>query len=167
MKVLVVDDEPQIVRALRTALRAHGHEVAAASNGEDALAEAGTGAPDLIVLDLGLPDRDGTSVIRDLRGWSDVPVIVLSVREGQAEKVAALDAGADDYVTKPFGLDELLARMRAARRRAASQASPPAVLRFGELVIDVGRQLVVLGDAPVHLTRTEPASTADPFELMR
>jgi two-component system KDP operon response regulator KdpE len=155
MKVLVVDDEPQIVRALRTALRAHGHEVAAAGNGEEALAEAGNGSPDLIVLDLGLPDRDGTEVIRELRGWSDVPVIVLSVRDAQAQKVAALDAGADDYVTKPFGLDELLARMRAARRRAGYQEPAPGVLRFGDLVVDTGRQLVLLRDQPVHLTRTE------------
>jgi two-component system KDP operon response regulator KdpE len=155
VKVLVVDDEPQIVRALRTALRAHGHEVASAGNGEEALAEAGTGSPDLIVLDLGLPDRDGSEGIRELRGWSDVPVIVLSVRDAQAEKVAALDAGADDYVTKPFGLDELLARMRAARRRAGSQEPAPAVFRFGDLVIDAARQLVLLREEPVHLTRTE------------
>ncbi|MDP9341360.1 MAG: response regulator transcription factor [Actinomycetota bacterium] len=155
MKVLVVDDEPQIVRALRAALHAHGHEVSVASNGQEALVEAAAAAPDLIVLDLGLPDRDGTDVIRELRGWSDVPVIVLSVRDAQAQKVAALDAGADDYVTKPFGLEELLARMRAAKRRAGPQDPAPAVLRFGELVIDAGRQLVLLRGSPVHLTRTE------------
>ncbi len=155
MRVLVVDDEPQIIRALRTALQAHGHEVAVASDGGQALVEAGSAMPDLIVLDLGLPDRDGTDVIRELRGWSDVPVIVLSVRDAQAQKVAALDAGADDYVTKPFGLDELLARMRAAKRRAGPQDPAPAVLRFGELVIDAARQLVLIRDQPVHLTRTE------------
>jgi two-component system KDP operon response regulator KdpE len=155
VKVLVVDDEPQIVRALRAALHAHGHEVSVASNGEEALLEAGAAAPDLIVLDLGLPDRDGTEVIRELRGWSDVPVIVLSVRDAQAQKVAALDAGADDYVTKPFGVEELLARMRAAKRRAGSQEPAPGVLRFGDLVIDAGRRLVLFRDQPVHLTRTE------------
>ena len=155
MKVLVVDDEPQILRALRTALHAHGHEVFVASTGEDAVAEAARSQPDLVILDLALPDMDGTDVIRELRGWTSVPVIVLSVREAQASKVAALDAGADDYVTKPFGLDELLARMRAAARRAGSREDPPPVLRFGPLTVDLGRTLAVLDGEPLHLTKTE------------
>jgi two-component system, OmpR family, KDP operon response regulator KdpE len=155
MRVLVVDDEPQIIRALRAALHAHGHDISVASTAEEALVEASANTPDLMILDLGLPDRDGTEVIRELRGWSDMPVIVLSVREGQAEKVAALDAGADDYVTKPFGLEELLARMRATRRRVGNGDPKPAVLRFGELVVDLGRRLVLLRESPVHLTRTE------------
>jgi two-component system KDP operon response regulator KdpE len=155
VKVLVVDDEPQILRALRTALRAHGHGVVVASNGEEALAEAARDQPDLVILDLGLPDMDGTEVIRELRGWSAVPVIVLSVREAQAAKVAALDAGADDYVTKPFGLEELLARMRATARRAASHEEPPPVLSFGGLLVDLARTMATADGSPVHLTKTE------------
>src|SRR5438034_1969705 len=155
MKVLVVDDEPQILRALRTALRARSYDVLTAGTGEDAIEEASTKDPDLIVLDLGLPDLDGVEVIRRLRSWSDVPVIVLSVRETQADKVAALDAGADDYVTKPFGVEELLARMRATTRRTAGPDPARAVLHFGELEVDLARQLVRLGDATVRLTATE------------
>src|SRR5581483_11664899 len=116
--VLVVDDEPQIRRALRTSLEAHGYEVQTAGHGEEALVGAAEQAPDLVFLDLGLPDIDGTEVIRRLRAFSEVPVIVLSVRDQQADKVAALDAGADDYVTKPFGMEEVLARLRAQLRRA-------------------------------------------------
>jgi len=152
--VLVVDDEPQILRALRTALRAHGHEVFVASTGEDALAEAARSQPELVILDLALPDMDGTDVLRGLREWTDVPVIVLSVREAQASKVAALDAGADDYVTKPFGLDELLARMRATARRAGHEERQP-VLGFGGLTVDLARTLATVDGEPVHLTKTE------------
>jgi len=155
VRVLVVDDEPQILRALRTALRAHGHEVFVAANGEDALAEAAQAQPELVILDLALPDMEGTDVLRELRGWSTVPVIVLSVRDAQASKVAALDAGADDYVTKPFGLDELLARMRATVRRAGAREDPPPVLRFGPLAVDLARTLATLDGEPVHLTKTE------------
>jgi two-component system, OmpR family, KDP operon response regulator KdpE len=155
VRVLVVDDEPQILRALRTALRAHGHEVFVASTVEDALAEAARSQPELVILDLALPDGDGTDVVRELRRWSDVPVIVLSVREAQASKVAALDAGADDYVTKPFGLDELLARMRATARRAGAREEPQPVLRFGPLAVDLSRTLATLNDEPIHLTKTE------------
>ncbi|HXF57540.1 MAG TPA: response regulator transcription factor [Actinomycetota bacterium] len=152
--MLVVDDDPQILRAVRTSLQAHGYQVVTAPNGETAL-EALTAQPvDLVVLDLGLPGIDGHEVIRRVRSWSEVPIIVLSVREGQEEKVAALDAGADDYVTKPFGMPELLARMRAVRRRAASEDGPP-VLRFGELQVDLGRQLVRLGGRDLHLTPKE------------
>jgi two-component system, OmpR family, KDP operon response regulator KdpE len=155
VRVLVVDDEPQILRALRTALRAHGHEVFVAANGEDALSEAAQAQPELVILDLALPDMEGTDVLRELRGWSTVPVIVLSVRDAQASKVAALDAGADDYVTKPFGLDELLARMRATVRRAGAREESPPVLRFGPLAVDLARTLATLDGEPVHLTKTE------------
>jgi len=155
MKVLVVDDEPQILRAIRAALRSHGDDVSVASTAEEALDAASAHPPDLVILDLGLPDRDGTDVIRELRTWSDVPVIVLSVRERQSDKVAALDAGADDYVTKPFGMEELLARMRAARRRASAIEPGNTVRSFGDLEIDLAKQLVTVGGRPVHLTRTE------------
>jgi two-component system, OmpR family, KDP operon response regulator KdpE len=152
--VLVVDDDAQIVRALRTGLRARGHDVLTAANGETALDTLSRAGVDLVILDLGLPGIDGIEVIRRLRGWLDVPVIVLSVREAHADKVAALDAGADDYVTKPFSIDELLARMRAVRRRAAGEAAPP-VLRFGDLEVDLARQAVHLRGELVRLTPTE------------
>jgi two-component system KDP operon response regulator KdpE len=154
-KVLVVDDEPQIVRALRTSLAAHDYEVASATTGEEGLTIIATQAPDLVVLDLGLPDLEGAEVIRRLRTWSEVPVIILSVREGQPDKIEALDAGADDYVTKPFDMEELLARMRAALRRTKGDEGTPPVLTFGELEIDLARRLVQRGDEAVHLTPTE------------
>jgi two-component system, OmpR family, KDP operon response regulator KdpE len=152
--VLVVDDDAQILRALRTGLRARGHDVQTAPNGETALDALARASVDLVILDLGLPGIDGIEVIRRLRGWLDVPVIVLSVREAHADKVAALDAGADDYVTKPFSIDELLARMRAVRRRASGEAAPP-VLRFDDLEIDLARQGVHLRGELVRLTPTE------------
>jgi two-component system KDP operon response regulator KdpE len=152
--VLVVDDDAQIVRALRTGLRARGHDVLTAPNGETALDTLSRAGVDLVILDLGLPGIDGIEVIRRLRGWLDVPVIVLSVREAHADKVAALDAGADDYVTKPFSIDELLARMRAVRRRAAGEAAPP-VLRFDDLEVDLARRAVHLRGELVRLTPTE------------
>jgi two-component system, OmpR family, KDP operon response regulator KdpE len=155
--VLVVDDEPQIVRALRTALAASGYEVVTASTGGEALAQATASEPELVILDLGLPDMDGTEVVRQLREWSDVPVIVLSVREGQRDKVGALDAGADDYVTKPFAVGELLARMRAARRRAGGREERPQTLAYGALAVDLERRLVTSDGAPLHLTPTEYA----------
>ena len=127
-RVLVVDDESQIRRALRTSLEAHGYEVRTASNGEEAIVAAAETALDLVFLDLGLPDLDGTDVIRRVRSFSEVPVIVLSVRDRQADKVAALDAGADDYVTKPFGMEEVLARLRAALRRSPADQAEPATL---------------------------------------
>jgi two-component system KDP operon response regulator KdpE len=154
-RVLIVDDEPQILRALRTALRPSGYDVITASSGEEALAVATVGDPDVVILDLGLPDMDGTAVVKQLRQWSAVPVIVLSVREAQTDKVAALDAGADDYVTKPFALDELLARMRAARRRAGPREERSPVLSFDSLVVDLERRLVTLSGEPLHLTPTE------------
>jgi two-component system KDP operon response regulator KdpE len=155
--VLVVDDEPQIVRALRIALAARGYRVLAAGNGETALEVAAGERPDLVLLDLGLPGVDGVEVLRRLRSFSDVPVIVLSVREGQADKVAALDAGADDYLTKPFGVEELLARIRAALRRAVPAEAAPPVVRCGDIEVDRARRLVKKGGRPVRLTPTEYA----------
>jgi two-component system, OmpR family, KDP operon response regulator KdpE len=155
--ILVVDDEPQIRRALRTSLEAHGYAVQTAGTGEEALVAAAEASPDLVFLDLGLPDLDGTEVIQRIRSFSEVPVIVISVRDRQADKVAALDAGADDYVAKPFGMEEVLARMRAQLRRAQPEDAGPAVLRFDDLQFDLGRRLVTLAGTPVHLTRTEYA----------
>lgn len=154
VRVLVVDDDSQILRAIRTSLRARGFDVTTATNGETALDALARSAVDLVVLDLGLPGIDGHEVIKRLRTWSDVPVIVLSVREAQSDKVIALDAGADDYVIKPFAMEELLARMRAVRRRSIGESLPP-VLRFDELEIDLGKQLVRLAGEPVRLTPTE------------
>jgi two-component system, OmpR family, KDP operon response regulator KdpE len=153
-QVLVVDDDPQILRAVRTSLQGHGYDVLTAGNGETALDLLPDADVDLVVLDLGLPGISGDEVIRRVRGWSDVPIIVLSVRHGQADKVDAFDAGADDYVTKPFGMPELLARMRAVRRRAEGDRRPP-VVRFGDLEVDLGRALVRLREEPIHLTPTE------------
>ncbi len=141
-RVLVVDDEPQIVRALRINLRARHYEVFTAQTGAQALAEAAHHPPDLVILDLGLPDLDGVEVIGGLRGWTDAPIIVLSGRADSMDKVEALDAGADDYVTKPFGMDELLARMRAAVRRSTAEASEPQV-RLGDLTIDLAAKRVI------------------------
>jgi two-component system KDP operon response regulator KdpE len=155
VKVVVVDDEPQIRRALRTSLEAHGYEVAAVGTGEEGVLAAAEQRPDLVLLDLGLPDIDGTEVIRRVRPFSDVPIIVLSVREGQADKVAALDAGADDYVTKPFAMEELLARARAALRRTTPDEPSIPSQRYGALEVDLARRLVSLDDEPVHLTPTE------------
>ena len=154
-RALVVDDDEQILRALRTSLRAQGYVVIEASDGTTALAAASTGEPDVVVLDLGLPDIDGTEVIRRLRMFSEVPVIVLSVRDGQDEKVAAFDLGADDYVTKPFGMDELLARMRAVTRRGRGEDERNKVLRFNEIEIDLDRDLVTREGEQLKLTPTE------------
>jgi two-component system, OmpR family, KDP operon response regulator KdpE len=153
-RVLVVDDDPQILRAVRTSLQGHSYEVLTAGNGETALDLLPDSDVDLIVLDLGLPGIGGQEVIKRVRAWSEVPIIVLSVRDGQHDKVDAFDAGADDYVTKPFGMPELLARMRAVRRRTEADRGPP-VVRFGELEVDLGRQLVRMDDAVIHLTPTE------------
>jgi len=152
-RVLVVDDEPQILRALRATLRGAGYEVETAETAEEALTALAVGPPDAVILDLVLPDGRGTDVCRELRSWSHVPVIVLSVVGDEAEKVAALDAGADDYVTKPFGVDELLARLRAALRRGDPSAEP--VVEVGELRIDLERKLVTLAGEPVQLTPHE------------
>ena len=140
-RVLVVDDEPQILRALRINLRVRHYEVSVAANGEQALAEAARHPPDVVILDLGLPDLDGVEVIQGLRGWTSAPIIVLSGRADSTDKVDALDAGADDYVTKPFAMDELLARIRAVGRRAAPDGEVPQV-HLGELVVDLAAKRV-------------------------
>jgi two-component system KDP operon response regulator KdpE len=152
--ILVVDDEPQILRALATNLRARGYEVELAPTGEAALTLAARKHPDLVILDLGLPGMDGTEVIRGLRGWTRVPIIVLSVRETEGEKVAALDVGADDYVTKPFGMDELIARLRAALRRAAP-AEEEAVVDTEHFTVDLAAKRVTTAAGDVRLTPTE------------
>jgi two-component system KDP operon response regulator KdpE len=151
-RVLVVDDEPQIVRALRINLKARGYEVDVAPDGATALRAAADRHPDLVVLDLGLPDMEGAEVIAGLRGWTSVPIIVLSGRAGSSDKVGALDAGADDYVTKPFGVDELLARIRAVTRRTRPDEPEAAVVRIGELEVDLAEHSIS-GD--VRLTPTE------------
>jgi len=157
-RVLVVDDEQQILRALRTSLRGAGYDVDTAETAESALAAAAMRPPEAVILDLVLPDGTGTDVARELRTWSSAPIIVLSAVGDEREKVAALDAGADDYVTKPVGIDELLARLRAVLRRAGPSADP--VLRIGELVVDLEKHSVTVAGVPVHLTPHE-------FELLR
>ena len=158
---VVIEDEPQIRRFVRAALEAEGWQVHEAETMKRGLTEAGTRKPDLLVLDLGLPDGDGTELIRDVRGWSAVPIIVLSARSDESDKIAALDAGADDYLTKPFGVGELLARVRAnlRRPRAAAGEGDPAnadpVFRFGEVEIDRQARLVRRAGAEVHLTPIE------------
>jgi two-component system KDP operon response regulator KdpE len=155
--VLVVDDEPQIVRALRINLSARGYRVITAHDGAAALRAVAETKPDVVVLDLGLPDMDGNEVIAGLRGWTTVPIIVLSARGDSSDKVQALDAGADDYVTKPFGMDELLARLRAAVRRSvvASSDGGEAVVETGSFTIDLAAKKVMREGAEVHLTKTE------------
>ena len=154
-RVLVVDDDSQMRRAVTNALTARGYAVVTATSGEAALSVMAEEQLDLVLLDLGLPGIEGHEVIKRLRSWSELPVIVISVRESQEEKVAALDAGADDYVAKPFGMKELLARMRAVQRRVASEVEPEPVLRFDGLEIDLLRKLVKLDDEAIHLTPTE------------
>jgi two-component system, OmpR family, KDP operon response regulator KdpE len=156
-RILIIDDEPQILRALRINLTARQYEVTTAADAAQGLREAERGHPDLVVLDLGLPDLDGVEVIRKLRAWSPVPILVLSGRGGSREKVAALDAGADDYVTKPFSVDELLARVRAVTRRLAAPDAP-VVVELGDFTVDLDRHIAHRTDAPetpVHLTPTE------------
>ena len=159
--VVVIEDEPQIRRFVRSALEAEGWQVHEADTAKKGLIEAGTRKPDLLVLDLGLPDGDGLEVIKDVRGWSGVPIIVLSARADEADKIAALDAGADDYLTKPFGIGELLARVRANLRRprnAAGDGSTPLkdpVFKFGEVKVDRIARIVRRAGAEVHLTPIE------------
>ena len=153
---LLIEDERQIRRFVRTALEAEGWVVAEAETLKQGLIDAGTRKPDIVILDLGLPDGDGIEFIRDFRGWSSVPVIVLSARSGELDKIAALDAGADDYLTKPFGVGELLARLRVARRRSAGAAAEDAApFRFGDVEVDVAKRTVTKRDAPLHLTPIE------------
>jgi two-component system KDP operon response regulator KdpE len=155
-RVLVVDDEQSIRRAVGRALTARGYDVQLATDGQEALAQAAAFQPDLVVLDLNLPALDGLSVCRQLRVWSPVPILVLSVREDEGDKVAALDLGADDYLTKPFGIDELLARVRALLRRAGAQGAPkPVRFRTDELEIDLDTSSVTRAGAEVRLTKTE------------
>ncbi len=154
-RVLVVDDEPQILRALRINLRVRSYDVVTAATGKQALQAAAKHPPDLVLLDLGLPDLDGVEVIEGLRGWTTAPIIVLSGRADSTDKVTALDAGADDYVTKPFGMEELLARMRAAVRRSGPPEDLPQV-RLGDLVIDLAAKRVTRPDGTdIRLTPTE------------
>jgi two-component system KDP operon response regulator KdpE len=152
--VLVVDDEPGLARALAINLRAHGYDVATAADGASALTGASRQPPDLVVLDLGLPDMDGVDVVAGLRVWLDAPIIVLSARHAQEQKVAALDAGADDYVTKPFGMAELLARVRAALRRHAPGTDSP-VVETDSFTVDLAAHRVTTGSGEVRLTPTE------------
>lgn len=160
--VIVIEDEPQIRRFVRSALEAEGWQVFEADTAKKGLSEAGTRKPDLLVLDLGLPDGDGLDLIRDVRGWSGVPIIVLSARSDEADKIAALDAGADDYLCKPFGVGELLARVRANLRRPRAAMADgravqetDAVFRFGAVEVDRQARLVRRAGAEVHLTPTE------------
>jgi two-component system, OmpR family, KDP operon response regulator KdpE len=154
-RVLVIDDEPSILRALRINLTARNYEVSTAGDGTSGLAAVSRERPDAVILDLGLPDRDGTEVIHGVRGWSSTPIIVLSVWGAEHQKVAALDAGADDYVTKPFGMDELLARLRAAVRRAAPAAPDEPVVSTPDFTVDLAAKRVVRDGADVRLTPTE------------
>jgi two-component system KDP operon response regulator KdpE len=154
--VLVVEDEPQVMRFLRASLPAHGYRLIEAVTGQQALVEASTRAPDLILLDLGLPDVDGVEVARRVREWSKVPIVVLSARGQERDKIQALDAGADDYLTKPFGVGELLARMRVALRHAARAGGDgEPVFESGELKVDLAARQVFLAGVEVRLTRTE------------
>ncbi len=154
--ILLIEDEPEIRRFLRTTLPAHGFRLYEAATGRDGLAEAQARNPDLILLDLGLPDLEGSEVIRQVRAWTTTPIIVLSARDQEQVKVAALDLGADDYVTKPFGVNELLARMRAALRHASRPANGgESVFALGDLTVDLGRRQVSVSGKEVHLTLIE------------
>jgi len=153
---ILVEDERQIRRFVRTALEAEGWSVVETETLRQGLTDAGTRKPDLIILDLGLPDGDGIDFIRDIRGWSAVPIIVLSARVGEQDKIEALDAGADDYLSKPFGVGELLARVRAAsRRQHAASAAHGSLFQFGDITVDLSLRTVHKGPVPVHLTPIE------------
>ena len=157
--ILVIDDEPQILRAIRTILTEKQFKVTTANRGEEGLALAAANEPDLIILDLGLPDMDGVEVCQQLREWTQIPIIILSVRDGERDKVAALDMGADDYLTKPFGIEELLARIRVALRHSASRnatmGAQTKVVKAGTLTIDLAWHLVKRGEEEIKLTGTE------------
>jgi two-component system KDP operon response regulator KdpE len=160
-RILIVDDEPQIRKFLRISLTAHGYDTVEALRGQDGVEKCATGQPDLVVLDLGLPDMDGQDVITRIREWSEVPIVVLSVRAGETEKVEALDRGANDYVTKPFGIAELLARVRAALRTQKHQVGEqPSELLAGDLSIDLARRRVRAAGRDVKLSRKE-------FDILR
>ncbi len=154
--ILLIDDEPQILRALKTILGAAHYRVISASTGEEGIALAASQSPDVMILDLSLPDMDGIQVCEQIREWSTTPIIILSVRDGEREKVAALDKGADDYLTKPFNIDELLARIRVAlRHSAASIGNKETIIKAGRLSIDLARHIVTLDDEELRLTSTE------------
>lgn len=158
-RILIIDDEPQMRRLLKVALTAHGYETRETETGQEGINQAAVFRPDLIILDLSLPDIDGIEVVRRLRGWSRAPVIILSVREQENDKITALDAGADDYVTKPFSMGELLARIRTALRHTTGDRDEP-VLAFGSLAIDIPRRQVMVDEQEIKLTPTE-------YELLR
>jgi two-component system, OmpR family, KDP operon response regulator KdpE len=161
VQILVVDDEPAIRRTVRTNLTGHGYAVREAETGGEALQKHAAERPDLILLDLGLPDMDGLDVIREIRAQAPTPIIILSVRDAEREKVSALDLGADDYLTKPFGADELLARIRVALRHAVGPTDVGStVLQTGDLAVDLDRRIVTVGGKDIHLTPTE-------YELLR
>jgi len=161
MKALVIDDEPQILRALRAGLSQNGYQVVIAASGEEGLDLATLEYPDIVILDLAMPGTNGFEVCRQLRTWSKVPIIVLSVREGEDDKIKALDMGADDYLTKPFGLRELLARMRAVLRRSSfEEQEEEALFNCDDLQVDFGRRIVTLAGEEIHLTPKE-------FDLLR
>ncbi|HWR38085.1 MAG TPA: response regulator [Patescibacteria group bacterium] len=155
IQVLVVDDEPQIRKLLRVALTAHGYKISEASDGQEGIHQAALTNPEMVIVDLGLPDMDGKEVVRRIREWSSVPILILSARDQEEEKIAALDLGADDYVTKPFSIGELMARMRVAQRRLAVNEDGEAVVTCGELVIDLALRKVTVSGQEVHLTPTE------------
>lgn len=154
-RVLVVDDEPQILRALRAALRGNGYDVQTAPDGEEALDQIALHPPDVVVLDLIMPGKDGFEVVREVRTWSQVPIIVLSARGAERDKVTALDLGADDYLTKPFSMNELLARIRVALRHRVGETADDPVVRAGDVAIDLARRIVTCRGEIVHLTPTE------------
>jgi two-component system KDP operon response regulator KdpE len=154
-RVLIVDDEPQILRFLRTTLSANGFDIVEAATGAEALRRAAADAPDVIVLDLGLPDMDGKDVIKKLREYSQTPIVVLSARAREPEKIEALDAGADDYVNKPFGIGELMARLRAALRHKLKQQGSAPIFKLGELNVDLVKRVVKQGATQIHLTPKE------------
>ena len=160
LRILVVDDEPQIQRFLKPSLSAAGYTVIAAATGREALKLAATSAPDAVVLDLGLPDMDGKDVIRELRAWSKIPIVVLSARDREAEKIMALDLGADDYINKPFGIGELMARLRAALRHRNQNAASVTVFTTAKLSVDIASHSVTRDGAPVRLTPKQ-------FELLK
>lgn len=154
-RVLVVDDEPAIIRFLKPALEANGFEVASATTAGEALKQISGKPPEIVILDLGLPDGDGKDIVRQVRQWSDVPIVVLSAREREAEKIESLDLGADDFVNKPFGIGELMARLRAALRHRAQHQGETPVLKAGDVEIDTVRHRVTRGDAEIKLTPRE------------
>ncbi len=155
VRVLIVDDEPQILRALRAALKGHGYDVQTAADGEEALDLLAVHPPDVVILDLVMPGKSGFDVVQDVRTWSKVPIIVLSARGEDRDKVTALDLGADDYLTKPFSMNELLARIRVALRHRPEMASGEPVIHAGAVAVDFARRIVTRDDVDVHLTPTE------------